>query len=116
MGITSLDSRSTSTAAFTCNVPDSRSPGAGRKPGIDVRPGALVGSAPGHDADVTARNTVYLCVGTAHFGQQRLRLAGWCDVVALGNHVKQVCPQPLQIDDLAPDLQFPIHQPIVAVE
>ena len=75
-----------------------------------------MGSAPSHDADVTARNAVYLCVGTSDFRQYRLRLTGWRDVVALGNHVKKVCPQPLQIDNLAPDLEFAFHQSVVAVE
>src|ERR1022692_4249681 len=81
-----------------------------------MRPSPLVGSAPSHNADVTARNAVYLCVGTAQLGQDRLRLAGWCEVVALGNYVKQICPQPLQIDDLSSDLQFPFHESIVAVK
>src|ERR1700757_4874408 len=102
MAITSPDSRSTSTAVSTCSRSRfSGSAGAGCKPRVDVRPGALVGSAPCHDADVTARNAVYLCVGTSDFRQNRLRLAGRRNVIALCNYVKQVCPEPLQIDNLA---------------
>ena len=37
-------------------------------------------------------------------------------MIALCNYVKKVCPEPLQIDNLAPDLQFPLHQSIVAVQ
>src|SRR5579864_1554106 len=101
MAITSPDSRSTSTAAFICSSQPSGSARAGRKPRVDVRPGQLAGSAPSHDADVTARNAEYLCVGTAQPRQDGFRLAGWCDVVTLGNHVKQICAQPLQIGNLS---------------
>src|SRR6185437_14405671 len=90
--------------------------GAGSKPHFDVRPGPLVGSAPSHDADVTAGNAKYLCVCTSYFRQDRLRLAGWRNVIAFGNHVQKACPQPFQIDNLDADLEFAFHQSIVAVE
>ena len=37
-------------------------------------------------------------------------------MVAFRNHVNKVRPQPLQINNLAPDLKLALHQSIVAVE
>src|SRR6185437_12227087 len=116
MANTSQGSRSTSTAESICRALSTGSAGAGCKPRVDVRPCPLVGSAPCHDADVTTGNPVNLSVSTSDPRQDRLRLAWRGNVIALRNHVEEVCFESLQIHDLSADLEFSFHQAVVPVE
>src|SRR5579875_247809 len=107
-------SRSTSMARFICNVKWYVSgpplPGAGAEPAIQMRPGGFGRPAPGHDSDMSARDPVQLLVLTADLVHDGSRLAGWRDVVALGNHGQQVSPDVAQIHHLIAHYEFISNQ------
>jgi hypothetical protein len=64
------------------------------KPRVDVRPGALVRAAPGHNTDVPSGDTEQFLVAAPNFGKHRLRLAGRSDVIALGDDCQQIRTEP----------------------
>ena len=70
------------------------------EPLLDVRPCALLGAITGHDADMASMIAIDLGVRTADLRKNGLRLAGRCDVVAIGDDCQQIRPDPPQVHAL----------------
>src|SRR5438067_11787955 len=86
------------------------------EPGVDLRPGALGRAAADHDPDVTARYAQHLLVRAADFLDHRRRLAGWSDVVILGDDIEQVCAKVGEVHLLAAQREGPAHQLVLTIE